>query len=113
MPVFSYNSPLRGSVRVRARTPCWGSVNVRNGVNSSFQIIPRSVGRLGSEPHVVGRLGSGPQVGVGGYLQGVFSVGEVSPGGYLLESSGRGSCYFLCILFYKYGKVRLAAACYF
>jgi len=46
---------------------------------------------LGSQPHVVGRLGSGPRVGAGELSLGVFSVGvvsggELSPGGYLLES---------------------------
>jgi len=58
------------------------------------------VGRLGSGMWVsasfqinsspVGQSGSGPRVGVGGYLRGYFWYGgvsgELSPGGYLLES---------------------------
>ena len=48
------------------------------------------MGRLGSGPHFIGGLRSGPGVGAGVTFVGIFSrglsPGELSPGGYLVES---------------------------
>jgi len=82
------------------RTPRCGSVRVRNGVSANFQIIPRHVGRLGRvrvrvrarTPCRGSVMVRTPSRGGGISGVGVFSVGgclrgELSPGGYLLEST--------------------------